>query len=598
LKNKDCIKLFLLALLLPWICIGCSPTLEVVPLEVEYNKTNATTLKAELEKALRENAFILQELSKTQLEGWNHVTSFVHFSDVQLRDFGVKYMNGKLQRKIADVASGGTQRNEKLDGNDEFPFIALVGAINKEKNIDFAIHTGDSVDTGTDGELLRFISIADSLSVPWFNVIGNHDVFLMGNFTNDNLTVKNPANGVGLLTDRRTFMKAHKTENPITNEKVPESFLHGFDCSVSGCSTSPKSYYSFILSTEPIIRVIVLDTTKDVALVPKIGYFEIPKFGADGYLTHDQFSWLDEQLEEAAKLNQKVLIFGHHPLSQMAGSAPLKGHFPFGGGDVFLATYLTSKPQVLAYFGGHTHRAQIKRYSDYRRGDYDFLEVIAPSMHEFPQVALKIDIYRKYNKIAINIKPIKGIVTTPASVLRSRINIACEGAIEEANLQKDIECWSDDSSTHVSAEVGELSISKKVVPPMAPTLRVRWAPWAPNVKFMVRSIDDIIRIKVNGTIVHEGDITSWVPIKLNEGANKVDIEVFNKESYTGGIRILGGHQREGWNYDVTFKSDGKEWQFAQSSSGEPPSTQFNVWFLVKQFVLTLDSANSLVDLAP
>ena len=171
----------------------------------------------------------------------------------------------------------------------------------------------------------------------------------------------------------------------------------------------------------------------------------VPKFVADGYITHDQFSWLDEQLEEAVKLDQKVLIFGHHPLSQMAGSAPLMGPYPSGGGEVFLSDYLKSKPHVLAYFGGHTHRAQIKRYADYRRGNNDFLEVIAPSMHEFPQVALKVDLYRSHKKIAISIKPIKGIITRPDSILRSRANMACEGAVEEANLPKDFECWSNDS---------------------------------------------------------------------------------------------------------------------------------------------------------
>lgn len=48
----------------------------------------------------------------------------------------------------------------------------------------------------------------------------------------------------------------------------------------------------------------------------------------------------------------------------------------------------------------------------------------------------------------------------------------------------------------------------------------------PKVEFKVLAVDDKIRIRIDGAIVHEGGPKDWTAIDLHPGANKIEVEVF------------------------------------------------------------------------
>lgn len=52
-----------------------------------------------------------------------------------------------------------------------------VKSINKEKDISFVVFTGDNLDSPKAAYLPDFVNIINKLDVPYYLVIGNHDVF-------------------------------------------------------------------------------------------------------------------------------------------------------------------------------------------------------------------------------------------------------------------------------------------------------------------------------------------------------------------------------------------------------------------------------------
>ncbi len=52
-----------------------------------------------------------------------------------------------------------------------------VNSINKEKDISFVVFTGDNLDSPKEEYLPDFVKIINKLNVPYYIVIGNHDVF-------------------------------------------------------------------------------------------------------------------------------------------------------------------------------------------------------------------------------------------------------------------------------------------------------------------------------------------------------------------------------------------------------------------------------------
>jgi 3',5'-cyclic AMP phosphodiesterase CpdA len=136
--------------------------------------------------------------------GWPEpVLSFLHFSDVQIREPGAKLggtrLSSQLRRIEPSFEQDYVQELYALYGYDAIvktanQEIALVdklerlepdpawpAEVHQRPGPTLMIHTGDSVDTGMQSEFDSFITYTDKLTVPWYQAIGNHDVLAFGN---------------------------------------------------------------------------------------------------------------------------------------------------------------------------------------------------------------------------------------------------------------------------------------------------------------------------------------------------------------------------------------------------------------------------------
>lgn len=408
-----------------------------------------------------------------ELEGWTALFSFVHVSDVQIRDAGIHYFSNSVMESSIDRVATSTKRHEKLDRNDEYPWAALVGGVNqllRSRNCDkqpetigadcprFLIHTGDAIDAGTLGELNRFLSVGNRLLLPWYSVVGNHDIFLMGNFTESQILFTNmPTESVPLVLNRNRFMRQHgptRWNETLRHEPtargyfgMPASLFHGFDTTFAtqDLKTSPtgedrplRGYYSLRFGAKDkdqnptSWRLIVLDTTEQHRMVKHAGSVEIPISGALGYVEPEQYEWFKQEILSAEEKGELVLVAGHHPLlappdlgSKLEQLGDLRGTDPSGTRNIALKALFAEHPNMLGYFGGHTHLLRLARIPRSHA-----VEVTAPSLHELPQVAFLITMYQqeKGRKLGMLVQSTHGVPGRD-DLLAERLKEGCEGAL-------------------------------------------------------------------------------------------------------------------------------------------------------------------------
>lgn len=183
---------------------------------------------------------------------------------------------------------------------------ATVKSINDEKGISFVIFTGDNIDSPNAEYLPEFVKIVNKLDVPYYLVIGNHDVF------------KN--NGLSKVQ----YLEIVKDNNFLYKYKTPNYVFK-------------KNGFVFI----------VVDGAKEI--VP----------GSNGYYKKDTLEWLDKQLTKHK--NDKVVIFQHFPLIM---NKELTSHMVYKK-DEYL-NILDKHDNVITIITGHLHT----NYEVMRNGVY------------------------------------------------------------------------------------------------------------------------------------------------------------------------------------------------------------------------------------
>ena len=176
----------------------------------------------------------------------------------------------------------------------------MVEDINSQKDISFVIFTGDNIDNPDENSLIGLMKIIRKLKVPYYIVLGNHDVFKSKNMS------------------KERYAEIVREYNPLWLRKKWSYTFH-------------KKGYTFI----------VVDGSKEI----------IP--GPVGYFRADTLAWLDKQLTKNRR--HPVVIFQHYPIldSPEFGSARLKTHRTYQPEKYF--EVLNKHDNVLAIVSGHFH---------------------------------------------------------------------------------------------------------------------------------------------------------------------------------------------------------------------------------------------------
>lgn len=177
---------------------------------------------------------------------------------------------------------------------------ATVKDINAQKGVSFVVFTGDNIDNPDEESLIGFMKIVRKLKVPYYIVLGNHDVSKSNNIS------------------KERYAEIVKEYNPLWLRKKWNYTFH-------------KKGYTFI----------VVDGSKEV----------IP--GPVGYYRADTLAWLDKQLTKNKR--HPVVILQHYPIldSPEFGSARLKTHRTYQPEKYF--EVLDKHNNVLAVLSGHYH---------------------------------------------------------------------------------------------------------------------------------------------------------------------------------------------------------------------------------------------------
>ena len=177
-----------------------------------------------------------------------------------------------------------------------------VKDINSLKGVDFVAFTGDNIDTANPEDLKLFLGIANRLKVPYYVVIGNHEVFKSQKF------------------DKKEYMK--------------------IVCKYSKACRAKSANYVFEKNG---IVFVVVDGAKEV----------IP--GPSGYYKKDTLKWLDKKLTKYK--NRTVVILQHFPIVEPYRN---RTHTTYNISDY--EAVLKKHDNVIAIFSGHYHaNAEVKK---------------------------------------------------------------------------------------------------------------------------------------------------------------------------------------------------------------------------------------------
>jgi predicted phosphodiesterase len=353
--------------------------------------------------------------------------SFVHISDSQLKEHSISlYRETKFDEKIYDQFISGAERNTELERYEYASLLATVMAINRLAESgtgqpsnpydpcppalgpQFVIHTGDAIDAGMFSELYEFLAIMRQLDVPFYNVIGNHDVLFFGTFPADAMNGHNVVAPFVPIHDARRFMLGHSFEGheqdisipfidgdvhvPTVEGVAPSTLVvpnnihyHGFDeqCAVRNGSLCPDVGGYYVLEMQAKgegqdinVRLIVLNTAE---ITPR-DKSEALKIRSRGNMSETQFQWLAEQLQRPSVEPALILVAGHHPM----------GSFVDDQGNR-VETILKNESRVTAYLAGHTHVNEIRQHSR-APGEPPLWEIISGSTMGYPQFGLLLEV--------------------------------------------------------------------------------------------------------------------------------------------------------------------------------------------------------------
>jgi len=189
-----------------------------------------------------------------------------------------------------------------LDADLEFSQKVLKAAvedINKQQDVSFVVFTGDNINTADENELRSFVKIVNKLNVPYYVVLGNHDVYKTKNMS------------------KIQYFEILREGNPFKRQRTPN--------------------YKF---TKKGFVFLTVDGAKEI----------IP--GPTGYYRKDTLEWVDKQLSKNRK--KPVIIFQHFPVEYpITSGGRFKTHKTYKVENY--QDILSKHDNVLAILSGHFH---------------------------------------------------------------------------------------------------------------------------------------------------------------------------------------------------------------------------------------------------
>lgn len=205
---------------------------------------------------------------------------------------------------------------------------STIKDINGLKEIDFVAFTGDNIDTANAKDLKLFLQIANKLNVPYYIVIGNHEVFKSQDF------------------DKKEYLKVVRKYS-------------------KNCKPSNPNY---VFEKKGIVFLVV-DGAKEV----------IP--GPAGYYKKDTLLWLDKTLTKYK--NRTVVILQHFPIVEPYYN---RSHTTYNIKDY--EDILKKHNNVIAIFSGHYHaNAETKKDGIYHVSTPSLVE--APHNYKVVEINVK-----------------------------------------------------------------------------------------------------------------------------------------------------------------------------------------------------------------
>jgi metallophosphoesterase (TIGR03768 family) len=348
--------------------------------------------------------------------------------------------------------------------------VKTANDLNRLMSFDFGMSLGDDCNSSQYNELRWFIDVMDGKpitpssgtnagattidyqkpfqavgldpSIPWYQVLGNHDHFWTGSLLETDYLRQSYTNNVILLLGsksdggvnaRKEFMGTIDGSTPYGNiigVGLVANFIVGGVTNAPTIEPDPNRYslttsnwireffnttskpvghgfsqanitnsfacYCFEPKTNLPLKVIVLDDTQTDQ--------DYDANGQGGLDTH-QLAWLVHELDKGQAQGKLMIVAAHIPI-ELDG---LPGTTNSVISSTNLLTLLHNYPNLILWVAGHMHRNNIKAQpSPYNgRPEYGFWEVENPSLRDMPQEFRTYQILRNTdNSISIRVTDI------------------------------------------------------------------------------------------------------------------------------------------------------------------------------------------------